>query len=310
MLLESLESNRYRRLFFVFLFRDLAKSRIRTFYYLPSFFCLWTEIFGEFGIIWKILFSENRTFLNTNTSLVSRFSSIFFTIFGSSRPLRYTVNQLLCNLLCNDFALRHLLSDAIEEPGACLSFTLIHERDPVICYSSRDVKRSIQSERFIPKTIIYFTKLVFLVSICEAHCKRCEISWRIISVCPCKWGEPGRDGEIRGEPREIQRSFLVKKLVSEACHVVARCSQHPLPMMVACSTHDEAFIKNYSRVFAGKTRRSVESNRLILSRTRYRCDSIGRMELFRYDWTRNGVRRVPWKLSAVHEQRRRHGRTP
>lgn len=123
-------------------------------------------------------------------------------------------------------------------------------------------------------------------------------------------GEPGRDGEIRGEPREIQRSFLVKKLVSEACHVVARCSQHPLPMMVACSTHDEAFIKNYSRVFAGKTRRSVESNRLILSRTRYRCDSIGRMELFRYDWTRNGVRRVPWKLSAVHEQRRRHGRTP
>lgn len=51
LLLESLESNRYRRLFFVFLFRDLAKSRIRTFYYLPSFPCLWTEIFGEFGII-------------------------------------------------------------------------------------------------------------------------------------------------------------------------------------------------------------------------------------------------------------------
>lgn len=61
LLLESLESNRYRRLFFVFLFRDLAKSRIRTFYYLPSFPCLWTEIFGEFGIIWKILSSESRT---------------------------------------------------------------------------------------------------------------------------------------------------------------------------------------------------------------------------------------------------------
>lgn len=32
---------------------DLAKSRIRIFYYLsfPSFLCLWTEIFGEFRII-------------------------------------------------------------------------------------------------------------------------------------------------------------------------------------------------------------------------------------------------------------------
>lgn len=122
----------------------------------------------------------------------------------------------------------------------------------------------------------------------------------------------GRARERRGDPgraKEIQCNFLVKKLVSEACHVVARCLQHPLPTMVACS-HDEAFIKNYSRVFAGKIRRSVESDRLILSRTRYRRDSIGRMELFRYDWTRNGVRRVPWKLSAVHEQRRRHGRTP
>lgn len=59
----------------------------------------------------------------------------------------------------------------------------------------------------------------------------------------------GRARERRGDPgraKEIQCNFLVKKLVSEACHVVARCLQHPLPTMVACS-HDEAFIKNYSR---------------------------------------------------------------
>lgn len=42
---------------------DLAKSRTRIFYYppFPSSLCFWTDIFGEFGIIWKILFSENRT---------------------------------------------------------------------------------------------------------------------------------------------------------------------------------------------------------------------------------------------------------
>lgn len=53
------------------------------------------------GNLWRIrnylknslLREQNIPFLNTNTSLVSRFSSIFFPIFGSSRPLRYTVDQ-------------------------------------------------------------------------------------------------------------------------------------------------------------------------------------------------------------------------
>ena len=169
---------------------------------------------------------------------------MFFAIFGFFRPFQYTVDQqsTLQRLRPSPPPLRC-------DRGARSLFVVYIDPRTRPCHllliSRRQAVDSIGEIH--PQTIIYFTKLVFLVSIHEPHCKRCEISWRIISVCPCKWGEPGRDGEIRGEPREIQRSFLVKKLISEACHVVARCSQHPLPMMVACSTHDEAFILAFSR---------------------------------------------------------------
>lgn len=76
---------------------------------------------------------------------ISRFpffvSHLYFSRY-SDFPVLFDTRSIN-SLPRDDFALRHLLSDAIEEPGACLSFTLIHERDPVICYSSRDVKRSI-----------------------------------------------------------------------------------------------------------------------------------------------------------------------
>lgn len=248
MLLELLESNRYRKLFFVFLTsqRSCEKSNQDLLLSVSSVLPLSLD-----GNLWRIrnylknflLREQNIPFLNMKTSLVFRFSSMFFAIFGSSCPLRYTVDQQSASR-----RLRPLPPPLRCDRGARSLFVVYIDPRTRPCHllliSRHQAVDSIGEIH--PQTIIYFTKLVFLVSIREPHCKRCEISWRIISVYPCKWGEPGRDGEIRGEPREIQCNFLVKKLVSETCHVVARCSQHPLPMMVACSTHDDFYQKLFS----------------------------------------------------------------
>lgn len=166
------------RLFFVFLFtsqRSCEKSNqdllLSVFSVLPL---------SLDGNLWRIrnylknsLLRQNIPFLNTKTFLVFCFSSMFFAIFGFFRPFQYTVDQqsTLQRLRPSPPPLRC-------DRGARSLFVVYIDPRTRPCHllliSRRQAVDSIGEIH--PQTIIYFTKLVFLVSIHEPHCKRCEIS--------------------------------------------------------------------------------------------------------------------------------------
>lgn len=87
-----------------------------------------------------------------------------------------------------------------------MSFTLIHEHDPVICYSSRDIKRSIQSERSISKQSStspnsYFSLVYTSHTVKDA--KSLEESFPYVRASGESQGETGRSGESQGRSNVV-----------------------------------------------------------------------------------------------------------